>query len=53
VENTIDEAVEKILNRMNIPSKSDIETLSRRIVALSAKIDDLKPNAARPPKRPT
>jgi poly(hydroxyalkanoate) granule-associated protein len=33
--------VEKVLNRLNIPSKADIETLGEKIAALSKKIDDL------------
>jgi len=38
----VDKRMESLLNRMNIPSKSDIEGLNRRITALSRKIDQLK-----------
>ena len=41
VEGVIDQRVESILNRMNIPSKGDVESLSRKIGALSQKVDDL------------
>ncbi len=37
----VDQRVESILNRMNIPSKGDVESLSRKIGALSQKVDDL------------
>jgi poly(hydroxyalkanoate) granule-associated protein len=36
-----DQRIESILNRMNIPSKGDVESLSRKIGALSQKVDDL------------
>jgi poly(hydroxyalkanoate) granule-associated protein len=36
------ERVEEALDRMNVPSKDDIEALSAKITALSKKIDDLK-----------
>ena len=41
VEGILDQRVESILNRMNIPSKGDVESLSRKIGALSQKVDDL------------
>jgi len=34
--------LEKVLTRMNVPTRADIETLSERIAALSRKIDELK-----------
>ena len=37
----IDQRVESLLNRMNVPSKSDVESLSRKISALSKKVDEL------------
>lgn len=39
---TVDRKMEGMLGRMNIPSKSDIETLSEKIAALSEKVDELK-----------
>lgn len=39
---TVDRGMENMLGRMNIPSKSDIETLSEKIAALSEKVDELK-----------
>lgn len=33
--------LEKVLVRMNVPTRADIETLSERIAALSRKIDEL------------
>ena len=41
VEGVLDQRIESILNRMNIPSKGDVESLSRKIGALSQKVDDL------------
>ncbi|MBK9053970.1 MAG: phasin family protein [Chloroflexi bacterium] len=38
----LDGRVEAILHRMNIPTKSDIETLSQKIAALTKKVDQLK-----------
>ena len=34
--------VEDLLDKMNVPSKADIDALSAKITALSHKIDDLK-----------
>lgn len=34
--------LEKVLTKMNVPTRADIETLSERIAALSRKIDELK-----------
>ena len=44
VEEEINKHVESVLNRMNIPSKADVEALSQKIAALSKKIDELKKN---------
>lgn len=38
----LDGRVEAILHRMNIPTKSDIESLSDKIAVLTKKIDQLK-----------
>ncbi|MGH2538303.1 MAG: phasin family protein [Candidatus Promineifilaceae bacterium] len=38
----LDRRVEDLLARLNIPTKSDIEALNRKVAALSKKIDDLK-----------
>ena len=40
----LDGRVEAILHRMNIPTKSDIESLSDKIAALTKKVDQLKKN---------
>ncbi len=41
-EAVLDERIEGILTRLNVPTKSDIDTLSRKISDLSAKVDALK-----------
>ena len=41
-ENLLDKRVAEILNRMNIPTKGEIEALSARIAALTEKVDELK-----------
>lgn len=38
---TYESRMEEILARMNIPSKSDIDALSRKISALTEKVDEL------------
>lgn len=40
-EEQLDKRMEEILNRMNIPTKSDIDALSAKITALSKKVDQL------------
>ena len=40
-EGMLDLRIESILNRMNIPSKSDVESLSRKVSELSKKVDTL------------
>ena len=42
VEHDLDVRVERILQRMNIPTRNDINALSRQITALSNKVDELK-----------
>lgn len=39
---TVETTVEKVLARLNVPTKADIERLSRKIAELSEKVDDLK-----------
>lgn len=41
-EQELDKRVEEILNRLNVPTKADIEALSAKITALTKKIDELK-----------
>ena len=41
-EGEFDKRVEELLDRMNVPSKSDIEALSAKISALTKKVDELK-----------
>ena len=40
-ESQIDRRMEDLLGRMNIPTKTDIESLNEKISALSEKIDEL------------
>jgi len=42
VEEEISKHLESVLDRMNIPTKADMETLNQKITALSKKIDGLK-----------
>ena len=42
VSGEISKNIESVLQRMNIPSKADVDTLSQKISALSKKIDELK-----------
>ncbi len=44
-EESVDRRIESLLARMNIPSKSEIETLSEKISVLSRKVDELKDNS--------
>lgn len=39
--NGMDAQVEKVLHRLNVPSKRDIEALSAKVVALTEKIDQM------------
>jgi len=41
-EDELDKRMEEILDRMNVPTKSDIEALSAKITALTKKVDELK-----------
>ncbi len=41
-EEELENRIEEILNRMNVPSKADIDALSRKITTLTKKVDELK-----------
>ncbi len=41
VESEIEKRFEDVLHRMNIPSKSDIDKLSRKVTTLNKKVNDL------------
>lgn len=41
-EEQYDQHIEAVLDRMNVPSKADIDALSAKITALTAKVDELK-----------
>jgi poly(hydroxyalkanoate) granule-associated protein len=41
-EDEFDKRVEELLDRMNVPTKGDIEALSAKITALTKKVDELK-----------
>lgn len=41
-ESELDVRVERILQRMNIPTRKDINAISRQITAVSKKVDELK-----------
>ena len=40
-EEELDKRIEGLLSRMNIPSKSEIDSLSQKIADLSSKVDEL------------
>ena len=44
-EDVLDRRVEEVMNRMNIPTKDEIEALSAKITALTKKVDELKKTA--------
>ncbi len=46
VESILDERIEVVLNTMNIPSKNDIDSLSRKISSLSRKVNALDKKVA-------
>ncbi len=46
VDDRVEGIVEKVLARMNVPTKSDIEVLSAKISDLGQKIEDLKQHPA-------
>jgi len=41
-EEELDQRVEELLHRMNVPTKGDIEALSTKITELTKKVDELK-----------
>jgi poly(hydroxyalkanoate) granule-associated protein len=41
-EDGLEKRMEELLDRMNVPTKSDIESLSAKITALTKKVDELK-----------
>ena len=41
-EDELDKRMVEILDRMNVPTKNDIEALSAKITALTKKVDELK-----------
>lgn len=41
-EDKLDKRIEELLDRMNVPTKADIEALSVKITTLSKKVDELK-----------
>jgi polyhydroxyalkanoate synthesis regulator phasin len=41
-EDGLEKRMEELLDRMNVPTKSDIEALSTKITALTKKVDELK-----------
>lgn len=45
-ESEMDKHLEELLNRMNVPTKADIDALSAKITALGKKVDELRKPAA-------
>jgi len=45
-EDEMNKQVEQMLDRMDVPTKADIEALSKKIAALSKKIDELNKSQA-------
>lgn len=41
-EGEMNKRVQEVLDHLNVPTKSDIESLGEKIVALTKKVDDLK-----------
>ncbi len=44
--NMVEEQIEKILSRLNVPNRHDIEELGKKIADLTKKVDELKKAAA-------
>lgn len=38
----LEDRIEKVLHRLNVPTKRDIEEINRKLAILSEKVDDLK-----------
>jgi polyhydroxyalkanoate synthesis regulator phasin len=50
----LDKRIEMILDRMNVPTKADIEMLGEKIAILTKKVDELKRTPVKveePPKK--
>ena len=45
-EDEVSKRVEEVLDRMNVPTKADIDALGEKISALSKKVDELKKSQA-------
>lgn len=45
-EDALETRIEGLLDRMNVPSKSDIDELSKKITLLAQKVDELKKKEA-------
>ncbi|HSF80118.1 MAG TPA: phasin family protein [Anaerolineales bacterium] len=45
-EDEIGRRVEVVLDRLNVPTKADIDSLSKQVSALSKKVEELKKNQA-------
>jgi poly(hydroxyalkanoate) granule-associated protein len=47
-EDEINKRVEEVLDHMNVPTKSDIDALGKKITALSKKVDELNKSLEKP-----
>lgn len=45
-EGELESQIEEVLHRMNVPTKADIDALSRKITTLTKKVDELKKSSA-------
>lgn len=45
VEAEIEQRMDSLLSRMNVPSKKDIDSLSEKVTELTKKVDELKKNS--------
>ncbi len=50
---TFDEKVAGTLKRLGVPTRMEIQKLTRRVEELTRKVDELKPRAAAPKARPS
>jgi poly(hydroxyalkanoate) granule-associated protein len=48
VEEELDQRVEQVLHRLNVPTKKDIDALSEKITILTEKLDALKESQQAP-----
>lgn len=44
LENNLEQRIEDVLHKLNVPSKRDVDELNRKLTLLSEKVDDLKNN---------